>query len=261
MLPAPARTKRGAECADLRAVARRARRRQSDRCGRSEPRDACVLILAGASERFVAGGRVLVHRPYLEVAPAANLIESAWRQMSKDVHAYLLEMNVPEALSDLMMRTPPEQAHALTQDELDQFMLSGTDPVEEAEDTAFWAELLGVTSGQSRRGRSRRTPCLCGPERMRPLSWAGILSWFPRRALRGELRSLRGPGRCLPIRPRNEPAPDWLRKHKQRSILTGDEAQADSTTGGPAPCIGRRTQARPRGPLYPQCRARRHHGD
>lgn len=103
---------------------------------------ACVLALAGASERFVVGGRVLVHRPSLEIAPVGNLIEAAWRQMSKDVRAYLLDMNVPEALSDLMMRTPPEQAHALTYDELNQFMLSATDPVKEAEDTAAAAELL-----------------------------------------------------------------------------------------------------------------------
>jgi hypothetical protein len=71
--------------------------------------------------------------------------------MSKDMRAYLVDMNVPEALADLMTRTPPEEAHALTRDERDRFMLSATDPVQEEEDTASAAEELGVTSGEYRR--------------------------------------------------------------------------------------------------------------
>lgn len=111
---------------------------------------ACVLLLAGATRRSAWFGRVLVHRPYLEVAPELGLVESSWLQMSKDLRAYLAEMRVPEALADLMIRTPPEAAHALTREELDRFMLSATDPVQEEEDTASAAEELGVTSSEYR---------------------------------------------------------------------------------------------------------------
>jgi len=49
----------------------------------------------------------------------------------------------------------------LTPDELDQFMLSATDPLTEEEDVASMAELLGVTSGEYRR-RMVLSEVICG---------------------------------------------------------------------------------------------------
>ena len=67
----------------------------------------------------------------------------------------------------------------------------------------------------------------------------------PHASVDGTLSLLRSPrdSSDVPDQASQGSAPHWLRKHERRSILTEDEAQADSTTGAPAPRIGRRTQA------------------
>lgn len=97
---------------------------------------ACVLILAGAVDRYIGkSGRVGIHRPYLATTPEHPLtgdqVKNAYRAMLQDMRAYLREMNVSERLADDMLATEPERVHILTPTELEAYGLAGVDPGEQ----------------------------------------------------------------------------------------------------------------------------------
>ena len=70
---------------------------------------SCVFLLAGATERIgngAAPGRVGVHRPYFQNAPAGADFEQIFSDMHMKVVAYLREMRLSPALADVMFAIP-----------------------------------------------------------------------------------------------------------------------------------------------------------
>ena len=90
---------------------------------------ACVLVFAGGVVRPMSG-KMLIHRPYL-VNSAASLdaTQRSYAGLTEKVKRYLREMNVSESLYDRMMRIPPEDAVALTLDDLEGLSLGLYDQV------------------------------------------------------------------------------------------------------------------------------------
>ncbi|MBK7211466.1 MAG: ATP-dependent Clp protease proteolytic subunit [Xanthomonadales bacterium] len=105
---------------------------------------ACVLVFAGASNRtrirFKRTGNgydvmdVIIHRPYFASAaanPNQEETQSRFSALRSTVRDYLLEMNVSPALWDAMVGISPSDARALTEQEIIDYGLVDTDPVEE----------------------------------------------------------------------------------------------------------------------------------
>lgn len=94
---------------------------------------ACVLVLAGAVSRQIGdGARVGIHRPYSDSTEPRTFGEqqAKYDEVHRSVRAYLLEMNVPESLFDDMVRVPSSQMQLLSKKALNDYGLSGIDPVE-----------------------------------------------------------------------------------------------------------------------------------
>jgi hypothetical protein len=96
---------------------------------------ACVLILAGAVDRFIdKSAQIGIHRPYFSTTPNKPLepdqVRKAYGQMLQDIRTYLREMNVSERLADDMLDTAPQSVRFLTRAELVAYDLAGVDPAE-----------------------------------------------------------------------------------------------------------------------------------
>jgi hypothetical protein len=132
---------------------------------------ACVLVFAGAVTRrpglwFDRQGnyghsRLLIHRPYFQVAAPASA-GAEWHTLASDVRAYLAEMNVPARLADMMMAIPPEEARELTLEERAEFF-PPDDPAEDETSVAENAYMLGITSVEYRRRRQLADRCVQEP--------------------------------------------------------------------------------------------------
>lgn len=107
---------------------------------------ACVLILAGATERLIYG-KVGIHRPYLE-ALNGDLnypkVQHAYDAMTETIRSYLAEMDVSEKLADDMMTVAPERVRFLSVDELVHYGLGIVDPVLKEEIELKNAQKLGI---------------------------------------------------------------------------------------------------------------------
>jgi membrane-bound ClpP family serine protease len=96
---------------------------------------ACVLIFAGAVTRS-AFGKIGIHRPYLNQALNSQIVspekvKSDYGDMLSGMRAYLREMNVSEGLADDMLKVAPAEMRYLAYDELNNYGLSYSDPVEQ----------------------------------------------------------------------------------------------------------------------------------
>lgn len=107
---------------------------------------ACVLVLAGGTSRVI-GGKVIIHRPYSTTTLARSNAEirSERDLLKKEILSFLDEMNVSSLLFEAMDAIPPDQARLLTESELELFKLSGTDPVLQEKQDAFWAAKAGLS--------------------------------------------------------------------------------------------------------------------
>lgn len=107
---------------------------------------ACVLILAGGNTRSVKG-KVGIHRPYLMVDP--NVTPEAQKRqytaIGQAIKSYFESVNVPTSLYDAMFRTPPEDVHFLTEDELQTYNLGMHDPFYLEAIYARFAQRYGLT--------------------------------------------------------------------------------------------------------------------
>ncbi len=119
---------------------------------------ACVLILAAGIHRSVILGTVGIHRPYSTDTTPKTFLEAQRRYRALEVEArkYLLDMNMPEALFEAMVRVPPESIRKLTVTELDQFGLSQADPAAQEVDDSDEARKYGLTKVEYLRRKVRR---------------------------------------------------------------------------------------------------------
>lgn len=113
---------------------------------------SCVFLLAGATERInldAVPGKVGVHRPYFQNAPAGADFERMFGDMHMKVVAYLQEMRVSTTLGDVMFAIPPEKLGLLSPEEI-RLLLPVLDPVWDESTTARRAAIYG-TDGEGYR--------------------------------------------------------------------------------------------------------------
>ncbi len=112
----------------------------------SQCMSSCVLILAGAVSRS-SFGTIGIHRPY-STETGIIKFEEAQNQYQKtrsDIERYLREMNIPTSLFAAMERIPPEKIKILTAQEIKEFGLNDTDPVEQEVRNAYRADQRGIS--------------------------------------------------------------------------------------------------------------------
>lgn len=107
---------------------------------------ACVFLLAGATQRSVKG-RIGIHRPYSLVtgyiSPA--IAQANYAKIQAKSKKFLEEMNLPSALYEAMVRTPPEDMRYLSDREVAAFGLDAADPVEQEVSNSYHAGKYGLT--------------------------------------------------------------------------------------------------------------------
>lgn len=117
---------------------------------------ACVLILAGATHRFIYG-RVGIHRPYFET-PKSDVsveeVQKAYSSMTEEFRSYLREMNVSDRLADDMMVVSPEEVRFLSSKELISYGLGFVDPVAKEAVDLQEARTLGIDRSEYMRRRA-----------------------------------------------------------------------------------------------------------
>jgi len=93
---------------------------------------ACVFILAAGDNRIVSGdvGIHRIIRLHSDATTRAEL-EAELRAVHDDIKAYFARNGVDVAVADMMMTVPSSQLRLLTADELRQYGLSGSNPVQD----------------------------------------------------------------------------------------------------------------------------------
>jgi hypothetical protein len=94
---------------------------------------ACVLVLAAGSVRLArAESKIGIHRPRFDETYFAGLdVETArsrYASMAASVRSYLDEMGISPRLFDMMMQVSSSSVRLLTQEELKETGLDGSDP-------------------------------------------------------------------------------------------------------------------------------------
>lgn len=124
---------------------------------------ACVLVLAGASQRtvFDSKSEIVIHRPYnLNVNEYdVQQTQDRYDQLNSEIEKYLREMNVPTSLLDAMLVIPPQRGRRLSRDELQQYLLDQDDPVYEQARNARIARKKGLTMTEYLRRKSLEEQC------------------------------------------------------------------------------------------------------
>ena len=112
----------------------------------SQCNSACVFILAGGTQRLVAG-TVGIHRPYSPSTTISSYSEAQkhYRDLENKSRDYLLAMNLPSQLFDAMVRVSPEQLKVLGPKELHDYGLDKTDPVEQEIQDSMAAGRYGIS--------------------------------------------------------------------------------------------------------------------
>lgn len=147
---------------------------QASRCA-----SACVLILGAGVVRAPILGTVVIHRPFfggLSPGLSSSHVQQRYRDMRRRIDDYAFEMNLPNALIELMFSVPPERERVLARAELGTFALDGYDPVYEEQHVARLAHTWGITNAEVR-GRQARMERTCrspatGDQGATDLQWA-----------------------------------------------------------------------------------------
>jgi ATP-dependent protease ClpP protease subunit len=124
---------------------------------------ACVLIFAGAVERLNAG-KLGIHRPYLDVPQqevSSGNVNELYQRMLQDIRSYFHEMNVSEQLADAMLRIEPDKIRLLSDNELNAYGLTATDPIEQETEDLQDAQYWGITNRQEYIKRKALTETSC----------------------------------------------------------------------------------------------------
>lgn len=117
---------------------------------------SCVFLLAGAVHRMPIGV-VGIHRPYSSDGQTRSYDET--QRMFRDLESlskqFLADMNIPSTLFDAMMRVPPQNIRRLSSEELYNFGLVGTDPVEQEIEDTEKAQRLGISRQEFLKKKAR----------------------------------------------------------------------------------------------------------
>ncbi len=110
---------------------------------------ACVLAIAGATNRQLKAGRIGIHRPYSSGPPATSFTTNAarFKDLEGRIRLYLNEMNLPTALLDEMLRYEPQTMHVMTQEELSRYRLEGSDYIWQDQVDSRQAQRYGLDKG------------------------------------------------------------------------------------------------------------------
>jgi hypothetical protein len=96
-------------------------------CGSS-----CVLTWVGAPSRWGQADtpRFIIHRPFGFADSGESLAGSShrWKTVQAEIHQYLLDMNIPPSLLDLMNEVPSEDGRLLTPEERTRYLMTVDDP-------------------------------------------------------------------------------------------------------------------------------------
>ena len=133
--------------------------------GDSNCLSSCVFVLLAGVDRS-SYGKVGVHRPYFEhLSDRANAedVRKARDYFLSGIRAYLTEMDVSPQLLDIMLSVSPENMRILSESELLDLRIIGTDANYEERQVAKKAWFYGLTSADYRKryavaGRTCPTP-------------------------------------------------------------------------------------------------------
>jgi ATP-dependent protease ClpP protease subunit len=136
---------------------------------------SCVLLLAGAGRRDVAG-KVGIHRPYssnVQAERSVANIQVEQKRVEAIVKGFLAEVNVNPALYDDMMATPPHRIKVLSRDQLEKYGISDDAPdVEQAENERL-ARAIGISMPEflKRKALGEKN---CRNQICKTATWVGI---------------------------------------------------------------------------------------
>lgn len=116
---------------------------------------SCVFLFAAGVERKLArGARVGIHRPYLQDVDERASIASIQAQRTAQavrIRDYLERMNVSPSLLDAMLAVPPDQLRVLTEEEMREYRITGTDASFEEYQVSLNAKMFALPSAEFRR--------------------------------------------------------------------------------------------------------------
>ena len=120
---------------------------------------ACVFVLIGGVDRSVTtdasrGVGIGLHRPYFgSLAPDLSSAEISQKreQLRSEISRYIREMNLTDRLLDLMEAVPPEKMKMLSELEVDDLGLNGSDPVWDEKTVAKESSFYGISSAEYRK--------------------------------------------------------------------------------------------------------------
>ena len=128
---------------------------------------ACVFILAAGDDRIVSGdvGIHRIIRLHSEATTRAEL-EAELRDVHDNIKQYFARNGVDVAVADMMMTVPSSQLRLLTADELRQYGLSGSNPVQDDLERIRLARKCGESFVHRREAfqRAFEAKCAAGPD-------------------------------------------------------------------------------------------------
>jgi hypothetical protein len=143
---------------------------------------ACVFILAAGDNRIVSGdvGIHRIIRLHSDATTRAEL-DAELRDVHDNIKEYFARNGVDVAVADMMMTVPSSQLRLLTADELRQYGLSGSNPVQDDLERIRLARKCGESFVHRREAflRAFDAKCAAGPDDVDAIAECG-------RKLRGD---------------------------------------------------------------------------
>jgi hypothetical protein len=126
---------------------------------------ACALTFLGGVVRLVAGNYG-IHRPYTtKFSDFDTDAKRSYERINKMVGDYLIQMNISPRVLEAMNHVSPGDIRWLTNDELNDYGISGNDPVSSDRRDSAYSRSLGITKTELYK-REQRAKSLCFGSRL-----------------------------------------------------------------------------------------------